>query len=219
MSVRDRAKLLPLLMRWFHHPAALFARAASAEARYRQALEAVNGGAEAEELVSAEKELSQVFADAAAGVAVNFKHARTTWESHTYCLAPGWEVGLRNLFTSCLSSSRSISSAEVKQVETTVSRFLGDCVQPHIDAHRHSPAMFVLAMSLNAYKQRHTSTFGVVDESALMAMHVLLRNMRFEDGCDPVRWVVASRVALFMSDDVEERLKMLDEFERAVKDL
>jgi hypothetical protein len=218
--MRDRIRLLPHVMRWVPHHSAMFARSASAESSYSAALAAVTSGGSAADLVGAEADMEATFA-AAAGDAmelVTVRGFRSSWRPKTFGLAAGWEVGLRAFLRDCVSSSGSVSTSEQAQVETTVARFLGDVVQPWLDRHSASPALFLLAVTLHQYKRKHTNA-GLTSEEALMAMHLLLRSLRLAADTDLAKWVVTARAALFLPEDVEERLKALEEYAKTLESL
>lgn len=215
--LRDRIRLLPHVMRWVPHHSALFARSASAECRYLAALAAVTSGGSAAELVGAQADMEATFATAAADAMelVTVRGFKSSWRPKTFGLAAGWEVGLRAFLRECVSSSGSVSTSEQAQVETTVARFLGDVVQPWVDRHSASPALFLFAVTLDQYKRKHTSA-GLTSEDALMTMHLLLRSIRLAADTDLAKWVVTARAALFMPEDVEERLRALEEYAKTL---
>lgn len=213
----DAVVLLPHALRWFAHPSDIHAAAAAAEARYRDARAAVLAGGSATDLVGAEAEVEEAFRNAAAEIASRLSPAaRRPWRPLTYGLAVGWEVSLRAALMECLSSSTATGDAERSQMETSVSRFMCDAVQPALAKHASSPALFLLVASMHEYRRVASAGARTPPENALLSMHILLRSVRLNPDDNLARWALRARAALFMPADVEERLRMLDEYVRSM---
>lgn len=219
----DAALLIPLALRWFGAPPAGVRVACLSAARdHEDALRAVSGrAASARVLVEAEQQLSLagggLFRSIAASTGM---HAAAQWYNpHTFGLNQvGWEVSLRVALRLALRMDGArMADEEAREIDDTISTFFSQAVQPRVEDHSTSVALFLVVAALFHFR-RGASERELPDR--VLRGHVWLRSLRVESDAQLARWAVLARAALYAPDDVEscqEHLRQLLEDAAAVE--